>query len=673
MASRRADASSGLRQALTEGVPLRRKPRARVEPSLGGSPKLSCELTTLLAVHETHALNRQWWGELRPFFFVERFAFAGPSAASKHLQRLPKLGWPVYFDAHFWNAFPIGATGGADYWLAQSESPDGIHSAVYLYDHETGSLTREAPSIESLVRRQRKLGAANAKALRAPLLDARVLYRRSYWLTTVLRGEDPDDLAAELGKHAPPFAAFASEREQLAEWPHLALYWLFAHMVLENRKAFQEAFANTATSKNTFVASARALCQKLFSDETAGVGAFTARRRAYLRTTLADLRPLRVFEPHRRATLERGGARDPDSDELAIALGALSALARGDAGLGPAAELLTRFARTGGSPGRLKWPSDWRVRLADPRLETVLLILFRRGQQSERNDRRRAEWSVVPLAKIGGPRVFESFLEAVAQPGRSHPSLAVALATSRDPRATAFFARMLRWLSSPGAPMADLGHLRLYIGACVVRYVALDDPESLEQTLATVLAGKGFHSTLKYGVADIAVERDTRSLASALVVALEPWFDEKPHYSCQDPLFHLGSALAALAPELASKHFTPVWEKFLGYGPWREARSNPKLVAIGSAILVPLLGSTAKETYLPIARTLASWLDDIPFGSPNVAEEWVRAALHLLRGFRLNGDGFGRDLAKRFANFDDRSSDHVEAVRKEAARILVPR
>ncbi len=67
----------------------------------------------------------------------------------------------------------------------------------------------------------------------------------------------------------------------------------------------------------------------------------------------------------------------------------------------------------------------------------------------------------------------------------------------------------------------------------------------------------------------------------------------------------LGGPLAAIAPDLAALHFEPVWMKYLAYGPLEEARKSANLLAIGTGVLVPLLGSTKTETCLPIAKTFA--------------------------------------------------------------------
>lgn len=95
------------------------------------------------------------------------------------------------------------------------------------------------------------------------------------------------------------------------------------------------------------------------------------------------------------------------------------------------------------------------------------------------------------------------------------------------------------------------------------------------------------------------------------------------------------------------------------------------MFAIGTAVLVPLLGSTAKATYLSIGKTYASWLDDHDLGAPTIATEWLRGARHLLRGFRRSGDPFARLLAERFAGFESAAGGaEVREIREEAARIL---
>lgn len=204
---------------------------------------------TYLATNETHPLDAQAWTDFRPFFFEEPFAFAGRDAAEQHLARVPKLAWPVYFEAHFWNAFPIGATDAGDYVLAQVQGAGDETCPVFRYDHETGLLTREADSIAELVARaRRRVPPGRARRRRspksAPAFDPGALSERSYWLSTLLRGAMPDDLGGDMAK-APSFTSFRKEKNELAAHPHLALYWLFAHAVLENRGAF----AATASSR----------------------------------------------------------------------------------------------------------------------------------------------------------------------------------------------------------------------------------------------------------------------------------------------------------------------------------------------------------------------------------------------------------------------------------------
>src|SRR5262245_47934308 len=94
--------TDALPELLTSGLARRSKRHPKNADAAAHGGPLGDELAVLLSVNETHPLDEQHWGELRPFFFEERFAFDGANAAEQHLVRLPTLGWPVYFDAHFW-------------------------------------------------------------------------------------------------------------------------------------------------------------------------------------------------------------------------------------------------------------------------------------------------------------------------------------------------------------------------------------------------------------------------------------------------------------------------------------------------------------------------------------------------------------------------------------------
>lgn len=362
-----------LASLLVEGLSPRAKKRAPSKEAQHYGAALAPEVTTLLEVAERFPIEAQSWSELRPLFFREPYGLPGKDAAEAHLTRAPELGWPVYFEAHFWNAFPIGATPGGDYWLAQLEGSSSPGRAVFLYDHET-VLARSASSLSSLVARERggKRSAAEKASKSDPRFDPAALYRRSGWLTSWLVGRWPDDVETEM-RAAPAMTAFSAELGLLGAAPHLALYWLFAHAVLRNTSALDAAIAATATSKHAFVGSARALCKRLIADDTLAIGALTRRHRRKIAEAVEALAPDALLEPVRRRERKAEAGREkarvtkktsgqpPEAmlaahpDDLRVQLAALAAIATADRALAPAVAILTKFARAGGSPGSSKW------------------------------------------------------------------------------------------------------------------------------------------------------------------------------------------------------------------------------------------------------------------------------------------------------------------------------
>lgn len=505
MGERRSRAT--LRALLEDGVPRRRVRSQSDEEELYGAP-LGVELSTWLSVNTTHRLDAQSWGELRPMHFAETFGIARSDAAKKHLTRRPKLGWPVYFDAHFWNAFPIGASPGGDFWLARVQPTNTGASAAYRYEHETGELIFEAGSLVGLVERERR--EKRAPPTKAPKnvtltrLDPIALSKRSYWLTTLLGGEEPDDLEREWKKNAPTFAVFESERTYLAEAPHLALYWLFAHALLRNEQAFREAYQATAGSKHAFVASARAFCKRLMNEEgKSSAGRFTPAWRAHIDETIARLRPVAILEPARRSALQSAAkaashrlasaARDRDPRELIDAhpndldmqISALQALSKnGPPKLRKAVQFLSVAAKKGGSPGGSKWGKDWRQLFADPILRNLLLILFRRGQSTHWTEPLCGDWFAEPLAVIGGPEVTEALVTALVEPGYWYrrAKLARVLHESSDPRVGVFFEMLVRELPKLGDD-ATKTEITTLTQAAMARALKLGDGPALERLL----------------------------------------------------------------------------------------------------------------------------------------------------------------------------------------------
>lgn len=687
-----------LQDVLTQGLTPRTTPGpAGDAAALLGRP-LPSEIATLLEVNVRYPLDTQEWGELRPLYFKEPFAFAGPDAAAQHLERVTTLDWPVYFEAHFWNAFPIGATPGGDYWLAQVQTPDGDHSPVYRYDHETAALTREEPSITELVRQERSAAPpdrhAGGKATKPPKeavpLDPAALQTRSAWLTAVLRGQALE-LDEELATKAPAFTAFAKEKAALVTAPHLALYWLFAHMMLGNRTAFAEAYAATAATTHAFVASARELCKRLLEDDTVEVGALTTAWRAEMRELLEQIGPARVLDTKQRAALKKRLAGEEarvvalSADlgplamlearplDLGVQLATLKAIAATESPtFQHAVELLTAFAKKGGSPGESKWPEGWRELFADPRFENLLLICFRRGQEKHLFEPFHSDWFIDPLAKIGGPRVTEAFMEALLAPGhhRRWTMLAHELHASREPRVVEFFSRLDKLWTSAKLPTYDRRDVVSFGRTMIARDIALGDHAHLERTLAGILAAR-VDRELQYHAAGVAAAHGFTALAEHLVTLMKHWVDQESLGSASAmDFFELGASLAVLAPTRAAAVFAPVWTTYVGGGSWAEATANGATFAIGTALLVPLLGSSARADYLAPAKASAEALAPLDLESRKTSKEWSMGALYLLRALRLSGDPFARALATSLRARTFSVDAPREAIAAEIALIL---
>lgn len=678
--------NTSLLTLLTDAVVRRVKPTTGSQQELAAlGVETSCELAILIQVRDTHQLDSEHWGDYLPFFFEERFTLLGKDVAARHLRRGRELGWPVFLEAHFWNAFPIGASPGGDYWLCQV-STNSAATPVFRYDHETGTLSKGPPTLATFVAQHRKATRFISETLPGhdELLDPIDLYRRTYWLTTLLRESEPEDLEAELRRCAPTFSDFESERARLHEAPHLALYWLFAHLVLENHTALGQTILVALESANEFVRSAAELCDPRHAGHDPTGWLVKAKGK------LARVVPVSLLEPARRkqvvdaqqAVEERAKAQtagDPmvalaaNPDDMALQIAGLKKIAKQEhRGFQSGVEILAKFAKKGGSPGGSKWPNDWPKLLADDRFLNLLLLLFRRGQKAYWTEALHSDWFIDPLSIIGGPLVEEAFAEAFCAPGhlRRKAKLAGALVSSNHPQVVERFASRGDWLLSQeaaGVAHHDKEELVPFAQACLDWHNRQGDTEAAQTLIAGIIAVSHFPLEFKYELVEHAADSGYYGVKSSVVDALKKWLvpNDLPHVSSNVALAHYGAALAVFSPQEALELFAPVWAKYQEHN---EGKATSHWFALGASILVPLLASPGRREYLDAAAGLAKRVQkDLKKND----DAWLLAARHLLHAFRLSGEKDAEPMAQAFVDFQNRGETTISnKIRLEARRIL---
>jgi hypothetical protein len=302
-----------------------------------------------------------------------------------------------------------------------------------------------------------------------------------------------------------------------------------------------------------------------------------------------------------------------------------------------------------------------------------MLLLFEKGQLVPWTDARCSDCFLEPLERIGGPRVIEAFTRSLVE--RGHRSRKVALATalraSDDPRVEGFFDQLLGVverdeLANQADPLLER-NVQGYAESALDRYTARGDDARLTRWITALLrSSKGVNASVVGLAAEIAAERGLAGTADAMVHRILPWLDdERPHYASQRDFFVLGSALARIDPARATEVFEPAWKAFLGYGSLEEIERSRNLMAIGTAVLAPLLASTKRATYVPFAKRFASALATVDVST---AVEWSSAVRHLLRGARASGDPFASELARRYEGLAAAGDEALGAAIAEEVR-----
>ena len=275
-----------------KGTKAARAPAAKRATELaawGMTPSL--ELLELAKLHDAGKTSSL--GEYRPFYFKERF-FTPKNRFDDYLLQAQEFGWPVFYLAHFAGLYPIGASGGGDFWLARVAGERDGTSRVYEYDHETGELRLSFASIAALIVAARdKVDFHPLPAVALPRLDASddpiALWKRASWMAELV-GANALESWREILEDAATLKTFAKEKALLAKRPDLAAYWLKAHGLLGNADEFATTEAAAAKSTNPFVMALRPRAKALLGPATIPELALRKQSGDHVAHLLAELR-----------------------------------------------------------------------------------------------------------------------------------------------------------------------------------------------------------------------------------------------------------------------------------------------------------------------------------------------------------------------------------------------
>ena len=212
--------------------------------------------------------------------------------------------------------------------------PLGV-APVYRYDHEVGRLDDtlgesiadflvarwvddDHADHEAIAKLREAFEARVEKALAKAPLRSDALFQRSQWLLGLLDGEPAFEFPALLAK-APSLATWNDEKADLGN-PHLAVYWMLAHLFLGNDDACKQAAKAASTSKGAWVAELAKSVQAFFAGKAKSpIKSLSAAKLAAMREVVA-----------KNASVEQTGRQVVDESEVRAHDDALAALAKSD-------------------------------------------------------------------------------------------------------------------------------------------------------------------------------------------------------------------------------------------------------------------------------------------------------------------------------------------------------
>lgn len=281
-----------------------------------------------------------------------------------------------------------------------------------------------------------------------PRLDPERLFARTAWLVHLFLGHGAE-WRHELA-YAGTIRDWQSERELVAEWPHLALYWLWSHVMLGNHTELDDVLALTAPSTSALVHESRDLVRALREGKDVRIGIRTGPVLEQLREQLQDEAPpavLGVRAKELRAERERS-TLDAADEEVRLRA-SLEALAPADPKVREALELLV-FLEEGGA---LRAPVlekkkgltidqavDRFVALVDQRFRPFILVKVRKAARWPDASPHATHGMILALAKVA--KSFDELEQLVRAAGTANyglrrlTELARAWGRFSDPRAT---------------------------------------------------------------------------------------------------------------------------------------------------------------------------------------------------------------------------------------------
>lgn len=289
-----------------------------------------------------------------------------------------------------------------------------------------------------------------------PRLDPERLFARTAWLVHLFLGHG-GDWKTELAD-AGTIRDWHDERELVGEWPHLALYWLWSHVMLGNFTELDEVFALTATTTSALVHESRELVRALREGKDVRIGLRTGSVLETLREQLQDEAPagaLGLGAKEYRAEREKSTLAAADEEVRLRA--SLEALAPADPKVREALELLT-YLEEGGA---LRAPVlekkkgltieqcvDRFVSLVDHRFRPFILVKVRKSARWPDASPHATHGMILALAKVA--KSFDELEQLVRAAGTANYGLRRLTELHRawgrfdDPRATRRLAEAAR-------------------------------------------------------------------------------------------------------------------------------------------------------------------------------------------------------------------------------------
>lgn len=267
---------------------------------------------------------------------------------------------------------------------------------------------------------------AQGRATPEHLDPARLVFRCG-WLVHAWTGVGLD-LERAL-RQAAPFAVYEREQALVAQWPHLAVYWMWSHYFLDNEEELKQCFEATQnegpSARNGVVKESREVITKLLRGGRVKLGDRGSDLLRGFRSALALQAPATLFGPgaekRRRRRAEDQGRRSSEEREV---LKTLKEAAESEPLVEEALQILEHLRRGGALPPQpvslhgglsVEAAMDRLAELLDPRFRPLILIRMRRAALFG-DTHQEASWGLfIAWATLADS--FEGFQAAIERTG----------------------------------------------------------------------------------------------------------------------------------------------------------------------------------------------------------------------------------------------------------------